>query len=161
MMRCFFMHLGLKPPSTPLLLVTKIFLKNEKTVDFSVYLCYYIQAVERQQYARVVELADSLDSGSSVHYARAGSSPASRTKIRNLRVSDFLFFQGISPFSIQNRPPFFVGGTDEIPLSLSDRKQKKMSPPGLGLSQGSRRGFAYSTTGMQMILLFSFIKSSG
>ena len=30
--------------------------------------------------ARVVELADSLDSGSSVHYARAGSSPASRTK---------------------------------------------------------------------------------
>ena len=32
-----------------------------------------------QRYARVVELADSLDSGSSVHYARAGSSPASRT----------------------------------------------------------------------------------
>ena len=31
------------------------------------------------EYARVVELADSLDSGSSVHYARAGSSPASRT----------------------------------------------------------------------------------
>ena len=33
-----------------------------------------------KQDARVVELADSLDSGSSVHYARAGSSPASRTK---------------------------------------------------------------------------------
>ena len=32
------------------------------------------------RYARVVELADSLDSGSSVHYGRAGSSPASRTK---------------------------------------------------------------------------------
>ncbi len=31
------------------------------------------------EHARVVELADSLDSGSSVHYARAGSSPASRT----------------------------------------------------------------------------------
>ena len=30
--------------------------------------------------ARVVELADSLDSGSSVHSGRAGSSPASRTK---------------------------------------------------------------------------------
>lgn len=29
----------------------------------------------------MVELADSLDSGSSVHYARAGSSPASRTKM--------------------------------------------------------------------------------
>ena len=28
----------------------------------------------------MVDLADSLDSGSSVHYARAGSSPASRTK---------------------------------------------------------------------------------
>ena len=28
----------------------------------------------------MVELADSLDSGSSVHYARAGSTPASRTK---------------------------------------------------------------------------------
>ena len=35
---------------------------------------------KRRIYARVVELADSLDSGSSVHYARAGSSPASRTK---------------------------------------------------------------------------------
>ena len=33
-----------------------------------------------RSYARVVELADSLDSGSSVHYGRAGSSPASRTK---------------------------------------------------------------------------------
>ena len=32
------------------------------------------------KYARVVELADSLDSGSSAHYGRAGSSPASRTK---------------------------------------------------------------------------------
>ena len=29
--------------------------------------------------ARVVELADSLDSGSSVHFGRAGSTPASRT----------------------------------------------------------------------------------
>ena len=29
---------------------------------------------------RVVELVDSLDSGSSVHYGRAGSSPASPTK---------------------------------------------------------------------------------
>ena len=33
------------------------------------------------RYARVVELVDSLDSGSSVHYAREGSSPSSRTKI--------------------------------------------------------------------------------
>ena len=35
---------------------------------------------DRANNARVVELADSLDSGSSVQYARAGSSPASRTK---------------------------------------------------------------------------------
>ena len=35
---------------------------------------------KRRIYARVVELADSLDSGSSVHSGRAGSSPASRTK---------------------------------------------------------------------------------
>ena len=32
-----------------------------------------------KRHARVVELADSLDSGSSVLYGRAGSSPASRT----------------------------------------------------------------------------------
>ena len=46
------------------------------------------------RYARVVELADSLDSGSSVHYARAGSSPASRTKkyrIPNRVSCTFLF----------------------------------------------------------------------
>ena len=36
------------------------------------------------KYARVVELVDSLDSGSSVHCGRAGSSPASRT-IRDSR----------------------------------------------------------------------------
>ena len=44
--------------------------------------------------ARVVELADSLDSGSSVHYARAGSSPASRTKQKTLeaaRLRGFFF----------------------------------------------------------------------
>ena len=37
------------------------------------------ESEKKLYYARVVELADSLDSGSSVHYARAGSSPASRT----------------------------------------------------------------------------------
>ena len=35
--------------------------------------------IKRSRDARVVELADSLDSGSSVHSGRAGSSPASRT----------------------------------------------------------------------------------
>ena len=38
----------------------------------------------------MVELADSLDSGSSVQYARAGSSPASRTKETVERLSLFL-----------------------------------------------------------------------
>ena len=33
------------------------------------------------QGADVAELADALDSGSSAHYGRAGSSPASRTMI--------------------------------------------------------------------------------
>ena len=39
-------------------------------------------SVERKptRYGRVVELVDSLDSGSSVHCGRAGSSPASPTK---------------------------------------------------------------------------------
>ena len=40
-------------------------------------------------YARVVELADSLDSGSSVLHGRAGSSPASRTKQKALENSTF------------------------------------------------------------------------
>ena len=49
-------------------------------------------SVERKPttYARVVELVDSLDSGSSVHCGRAGSSPASRTKETVERLSLFL-----------------------------------------------------------------------
>ena len=38
-------------------------------------------AAKRKRSGRVVELVDSLDSGSSVHYGRAGSSPASPTRI--------------------------------------------------------------------------------
>ena len=46
----------------------------------------------RRQYGRVVELVDSLDSGSSVHCGRAGSSPASPTKKRTSeRMSFFIF----------------------------------------------------------------------
>ena len=47
---------------------------------------------KREQNARVVELADSLDSGSSVHYARAGSSPASRTNKKALKHDSFKAF---------------------------------------------------------------------
>ena len=55
---------------------------------------------ERSRDARVVELADSLDSGSSAHSGRAGSSPASRTKHckipQSLRLRDFYIFRGLT-----------------------------------------------------------------
>ena len=52
----------------------------------------YSSAEARTKYGRVVELVDSLDSGSSVHCGRAGSSPASPTKENgHLRMSVFLF----------------------------------------------------------------------
>ena len=48
------------------------------------------------KYGRVVELVDSLDSGSSVHCGRAGSSPASPTKKRQLSTEScrFFYYQG-------------------------------------------------------------------
>ena len=46
----------------------------------------------KTKYARVVELVDSLDSGSSVHCGRAGSSPASRTKKIQVFVSNTWIF---------------------------------------------------------------------
>ena len=45
-------------------------------LDKTIQQCYDNKAFRD---ARVVELADSLDSGSSAHSGRAGSSPASRT----------------------------------------------------------------------------------
>ena len=45
---------------------------------------------DSDSYGRVVELVDSLDSGSSVHCGRAGSSPASPTK--NKRTSTWMSF---------------------------------------------------------------------
>ena len=44
------------------------------------------------KYGRVVELVDSLDSGSSVHCGRAGSSPASRTKKNGYPIGYPFFF---------------------------------------------------------------------
>ena len=41
-------------------------------------------------HGRVVELVDSLDSGSSVHYGRAGSSPASPTKLLSSSGTSYL-----------------------------------------------------------------------
>ena len=51
----------------------------ENVLDNPRVKCYIKQALNDKAHARVVELADSLDSGSSVHSGRAGSSPASRT----------------------------------------------------------------------------------
>jgi hypothetical protein len=66
------------------------------SIDIDLLKCYYIKAIQNA-YARVVELADSLDSGSSVQYARAGSSPASRTNNRKgLKV--FRSFQALAFF---------------------------------------------------------------
>ena len=52
----------------------------------------YSSAEARTKYGRVVELVDSLDSGSSVHCGRAGSSPASPTKKTKGILVDVLCF---------------------------------------------------------------------
>ena len=54
----------------------------------------YSSAEAQTKYGRVVKLVDSLDSGSSVHCGRAGSSPASPTKksIEIERFRCFFFF---------------------------------------------------------------------
>lgn len=57
---------------------------------------------EALHHARVVELADSLDSGSSVLYGRAGSSPASRTRREKTGIA-CLFPSGAS-VCCANRP---------------------------------------------------------
>ena len=56
----------------------------------------------------MVELADSLDSGSSVHYARAGSSPASRTKKKDIcfQQMSFFFYSAAKRIEILGRSEF-------------------------------------------------------
>ena len=57
------------------------------------------------EYGRVVELVDSLDSGSSVHCGRAGSSPASPTRKSILCLwTEDAFFSEINPFGICEMP---------------------------------------------------------
>ena len=67
----------------------------EKSVDKLEALCYYMEALREtpseSEYGRVVELVDSLDSGSSVHCGRAGSSPASPTKEKDIQLDVLLF----------------------------------------------------------------------
>ena len=60
------------------------------TLDKSVTMMYIIPAFIN---ARVVELVDSLDSGSSVQFGHAGSSPASRTMLlKTVRLNDLAVF---------------------------------------------------------------------
>ena len=78
----------------------RFFKKNPHfPIDNFVLRCYYIQAFKIR--ARVVELADSLDSGSSAHSGRAGSSPASRTKKKRTskRMSVFFLVRGVIPLN--------------------------------------------------------------
>ena len=58
-------------------------------VDPYAYISESLRASD--SYGRVVELVDSLDSGSSVHCGRAGSSPASPTKNKKDIQVDVLF----------------------------------------------------------------------
>ena len=59
------------------------------------YLSNRVTESNKTKYARVVELVDSLDSGSSVHSEHAGSTPASRTKRKmSVRASFFLYPTG-------------------------------------------------------------------
>ena len=72
-------------------------------------------------FARVVELADSLDSGSSVLHARAGSSPASRTKegSKSWDFGSFFFcflqFSGIAPFYTAGTVSSSAASAEQIP----------------------------------------------
>ena len=87
-------------------------------------------AAKRKRSGRVVELVDSLDSGSSVHYGRAGSSPASRTKRRDTRlgISSFLLWGCEEPASYTGLPP----QTSEAFVVGKGRAAKRVSLAGNG-----------------------------
>ena len=83
----------------------KIFKKRKRGVD----IWGYVTIITLVRDARVVELADSLDSGSSVHYARAGSSPASRTNRKTPEAARlrgfFLFLEAVLALLVNRRKP--------------------------------------------------------
>ena len=83
-------------------------------------------------YARVVELADSLDSGSSVLYGRAGSSPASRTKKKDRLLPVFLLACGV-----KNLP--FTGAPARIQRSSSRGERSRSGAAELSPSSGSEK----------------------
>ena len=79
----------------------------------------YSSAEARTKYGRVVELVDSLDSGSSVHCGRAGSSPASPTKIR-LQIERF----GVFFFTFGDEKFFGTGGKTASSNKRSNNNHK-------------------------------------
>ncbi len=58
-----------------------------KKVLTNTFFCSMIIGQVQKEYADVAELADALDSGSSGHYVRAGSSPVIRIKQKK----DYIF----------------------------------------------------------------------
>ena len=92
---------------------------------------------EHPRYARVVELADSLDSGSSVHYARAGSSPASRTKRALKRKVSTLFFRDQLPLRLRSaRRPGLPDGQHAEPVPFQVMVHGYSGKPGFGEERG-------------------------
>ena len=65
----------------------------DRTCGFKSHHSHQLLQKKLNRRARVVELADSLDSGSSAHYGRAGSSPASRTKKASTPTGSVLFLR--------------------------------------------------------------------
>ena len=67
------------------------------------------ESSSESEYGRVVELVDSLDSGSSVHCGRAGSSPASPTK-KDIRKDVFFLYQNTIKYFHKNRKSQLTNG---------------------------------------------------
>ena len=94
-------------------------------------------SVEQQltHYGRVVELVDSLDSGSSVHYGRAGASPASPTKKEADAFASASFFMsevgfeegGLHTVQVKNMPVTYFLARGRVQMS------KTASRRGVGL----------------------------
>ena len=73
-------------------------------------------------------MADSLDSGSSVHYGRAGSSPASRTMIgASIACSDFLLFTAV--FALPQGPEMAGGAGSKTAQGRRREWRKKEGHP--------------------------------
>ena len=93
--------------------------------------------------ARVVELADSLDSGSSAHYGRAGSSPASRTKKKDTLKACLSFWVPRAVGPLHPSVIQMLGGSTRKGYATSVRRQSRQRLCG---EFRLRRGFACGKT---------------